>query len=512
MRTHLLAAATALLLTAASLAAQSTAASSAVSAAVSSAPDPQRDPTRRPNVLLLFADDQRPDTIGALGNPYVRTPTLDALAARGTAFTDCHCMGSRHGAVCVPSRAMLHSGRALPQVRDDLDGATTLGQVLRAAGYATFATGKWHNGKPSFERSFAEGRSILFGGMSDHNAVPISDLDLAQRTFSAPRAGDRHSSELFADAAIQWLGEHANRQGERQQPFFCYVAFTAPHDPRDAPIAYRERAYANRPPLPPNFRSQHGYNIDPNTLTVRDEQLAAWPRDPEVVRDQLAEYYALIEHLDDQIARILARLDELGLADDTLIVYAADHGLALGSHGLLGKQSLYEHSMGCPLLLAGPGVPRGARRDALVYLLDLLPTLCAATGATVPDGVFGSNLWPVIRGDTAGVRDTLFTLYAANQRAVRDERFKLLRFTRTGKTLLFDLASDPHETRDLAEDPEQAARVAAMLAELSAWQQRVGDDCPLWPADPLPWTIDLRGHARSPDRWQPAWIVEKYFR
>lgn len=460
----------------------------------------------RPNVLFLFADDQRPDAVGAFGNEHVKTPNLDRLAARAFRFSEAHCMGSRHGAVCAPSRAMLMSGRTLHRVKDSIEGAPTFPEVLGRAGYATFATGKWHNGRPSLSRSFQEGRAVFLGGMCDHFHVPL--IDLVDGEFEGKRTGDKHSSELFADAAIDFLERRAKVDDDR--PFLAYVAFTAPHDPRDAPKEYRERWYQHRPPVPPNFRPQHHWNVDEGTLTLRDEVLAAWPRDPETIRDQLAEYYALIEHLDSQIGRVLAALDRLGFTRDTVVVFAADHGLALGSHGLLGKQSLYEHSMGLPMLIAGPGIEHGSSA-ALVYLFDVFPTLCAMTGVGVPDGVEGQDLGPVLRGEVDGVRDSMFTLYRDNLRAIRDERWKLIRFTKTGKTLLFDLENDPYELHDLAGEPEQQQRVQELLALMEAWQEQAADTQALIPEDPLPLTIDLAGRARKPDRWQPEWIRRKYF-
>jgi len=478
-----------------------------LAALVSCAAPAADDPVAPPNILFLFADDLRADAICALGNQVASTPNIDRLVASGFVFENNYCMGSRHGAVCAPSRAMLMSGRTLHRVRDDLQGVTTLPAVLGASGYRTFGTGKWHNGQESFERSFDLGWNIMFGGMSDHNAVPLVDLDSELREFVGQRTGSGHSSEVFANAAIDFLEQ---RSGDAGAPFFCYVAFTAPHDPRDPPEPFRSRAYRNRPPLPPNFRPQHGWNTGPGTLTVRDEQLAAWPRDPEVVRDQLAEYYGLISHLDAQIGRILDALEASGEADRTMIVFTSDHGLALGSHGLLGKQSLYEHSMKAPLVLAGPGVPH-ASSAALVYLYDLYPTLCAVAGAPLPAGVEGADLLPLMAGGVPP-RDSLFTLYRDTQRAVRDERFKLIRFTKTGKTLLYDLAEDPDEVRDLYGAPGSDAVVEELLEKLAAWQACTGDEAALLPAEPLPMTIDLTGHERKPDRWQPQWIVDKYFR
>ena len=180
---------------------------------------------------------------------------------------------------------------------------------------------------------------------------------------------------MFADAATEFLQNH-----DGKKPFFAYVAFTAPHDPRQPPPSYRERYYRNLPPAPANFLPQLPFD-NGMMRGGRDENLAAWPRTEAVIRDQLAEYYGLITHMDEQIGRILAALEKSGQADNTIIIFAADNGLALGSHGLLGKQSVFEHSMRTPLIIAGPGIPRGKSTRAFTYLLDLFPTLCDVTGS-----------------------------------------------------------------------------------------------------------------------------------
>ena len=373
-------------------------------------------------------------------------------------------------------------------------------------------TGKWHNGKIALERSFQQARTVLLGGMSNHHEVPLADLDPAARTFGPRRVGTKHSSELFADTAIEFLQREAERRrAGSSRPFFGYVAFTAPHDPRDPPVTHRDLYRDRRPPLPANFRPQHGLAFDVGALTTRDERLAAWPRDPEVIRDQLAEYYALITHLDQQIDRVLDTLRQLGLADNTLIVFAADHGLAVGSHGLLGKQNLYEHSMGCPLILAGPGVEHGQSK-ALTYLLDLHPTLLDVAGVPKSRDVDGQSLWPMIAEQKERIRDTVFTLFSTNQRAIRDDRYKLIRFPKIDQTLLFDLQSDPNELQDLYGRPEFAGRTETLRAEYERWQSACGDNLPWTAAVVLPPTVDLSGRARKPDRWQPKWIVDKYFR
>lgn len=458
----------------------------------------------RPNILLVFADDLRADALGAYGNRAIRTPTIDGLAARGTSFQRAYCLGSPHGAVCIPSRAMLHTGRSYFQIDlSDFSGARTLGEALGEAGYTTFATGKWHNGTGAFTRSFQTARNVMFSGMSDHAAVPVRDL--VDGALGPVHTGAAHSSELFAGSAIEFIEGCPDGA-----PFFCYVAFSAPHDPRDPPRPWAQRHYADLPPLPPNFLPQHPWDI--GMMTVRDEVLAPWPRPELVVRHQLAEYYALIEHMDYELGRVLAALDARGGGRETLVVFAADHGLALGSHGLLGKQSVFEHSLRAPLILAGHAVPQGTSANALVYLNDLYPTLLAAGGAAVDrEGVVGRDLWPLVRGEVEHVRESLFLSMGNTQRAVTDGRYKLIRYPEIDRVRLFDLASDPHELFDLAPRAEHAPRIAALTARLAEWQQELGDDAPLTVAEPRPAEIDLTGHARHSDRWQPRWIREKYF-
>jgi arylsulfatase A-like enzyme len=461
---------------------------------------------RRPNVLLLFADDQRADTIGAWGNAHIRTPNLDRLVARGCSFRGNYCFGSNSGAVCVPSRAMLMSGRTWFDVGRDLEGVNLLPESLREEGYATFATGKWHNGEPSLVRAFPDARSVFLGGMADHTKVPVADVRDGE--VSNRRVAEKFSSEQFADAAIDFLGSRR----DDDPPFFCYVAFTAPHDPRNPPEAYREVYYKDRPPLPANFLPQHPFD---NGMTKggRDENLARYPRTRDVISDQLCEYYGLITHLDEQVGRILAALEKSGQADNTVVIYTADHGLAMGSHGLLGKQSLYEHSMRSPLVIAGPGIPAGRSTEAFTYLFDLVPTICALAGVTPPEKVAGEDLRPLWegKGGKEQIRDSVFLPFSDLMRAVRDRRWKLIVYPRIDHLQLFDLVEDPDERHDLAPLPEHAAQVERLTALMASWQEKVGDKQPLKVESPRPKEVSFEGYVRKPDQWQPDWIVEKYF-
>jgi arylsulfatase A-like enzyme len=441
------------------------------------------DPPKKPNVLFLFSDDQRADTIAALGNKHIQTPNLDRLVQQGTTCTRAYCMGAQQGAVCVPSRAMVMTGRTLFHIDVNLKEQPTWPEAFARAGYSTFMTGKWHNTPESAVRVFQEGKAVFFGGMGDPYKLPVQDFQGGGRPTNKRDSG-KHSVELFADTAIDFL---KRQQGER--PFVCYVAFNAPHDPRLAPKEYHDRANADRPPLPPNYLPQHPFNN--GDLIGRDERLAPWPRTPEVVRQHLADYYASITFLDAQVGRILDALKASGRYDDTLIVYSSDHGLALGSHGLFGKQNLYDHSMHAPLIFAGPGVPKDKRTDALCYLLDIFPTLGELAGVAGPEGSEGKSLAPVLAGKQPAVRDSLFTAYRNLQRAVRDDRWKLLVYPQVNKVQLFDLQNDPAEIKDLAEDKGHAVEVERLLALLKRWQKETGDKQPLRTDRPEPLEFDF---------------------
>jgi arylsulfatase A-like enzyme len=344
----------------------------------------------------------------------------------------------------------------------------------------------------------------MFGGMSDHTAVPVRDLE-PDGKLTPVRAGAKFSSELFADSVIEFL-----RTRDRSKPFFAYAAFTAPHDPRQPPIEFRNRYYKKRPPLPPNFLPQLPFD-NGMMRGGRDEDLGAWPRTEPMIRDQLAEYYGLITHLDQQIGRVLDSLRRSGEAGNTIVIYAADNGLAIGSHGLLGKQSVFEHSMRTPLIVAGPGIPKGKSVSSFTYLFDLFPTLCDVLSVPPPTGLAGESLRPLWEGSRTRIRDSVFLPYLEFQRAVRDDRWKLIAYPKIGHLQLFDLANDPHEQRNLIDRPEFAGEVARLQRLMREWQQKVGDKAIIPQTNRAPEPVDLTGRKRVPDQWQPSWIVQKYF-
>ena len=444
----------------------------------------------QPNLVFIFADDMRADTIAALGNAHIQTPNLDRLVREGTSFTRAYIMGGLQGAVCVPSRAMMLSGRSLFRVSEQLKDATTWPMVFRAGGYETFGFGKWHNGAASYAASFPNGKNVFLGGMSDQFRIPVQDVDANGKMMNR-RTNNVHSSELFAGQAVDFL----NAQKGAKKPFALYVAFTAPHDPRSAPKEFHERYEKALPPLPRNYLPLHPFNN--GEMTVRDEQLLPWPRTEAAVRRELADYYAIISHLDSQIGRVLAALKETGRAEETILVFAADNGLAIGSHGLLGKQNLYEHSMRVPLIVGGPGLPKNRRADAMCYTLDLFPTLCELAGIQSPPAVEGRSLVPVLKAGKESHRDSILTAYRHVQRAVNDGRFKLIRYPHLNKSQLFDLQNDPHEIRDLSADAASKPKLDELMARLAELQREFGDKLPLSTNNPAPMQIPLKNPGKK---------------
>ncbi len=432
----------------------------------------------RPNVLFMIADDHRWDAIGGMGDPTVQTPTMDALMARGTTFRQTHIMGSLVGAVCVPSRAAVLTGANLfrsggNQINPDL---AVWPQVMRDAGYHTFFSGKWHNDRQTFTDSFDAGAKIFFGGMSDQYKVPVFDFDpTGKYPEDARYIGEKFSTELFTDAAVQFIENY-----DETDPFFLYLSFTSPHDPRTAPGEYATMYSPEDIPVPENFLPEHPF--DNGEMRIRDEVLAPFPRTPEIVQQHIADYYGMITHMDAEMGRVLNTLAATGHLDNTIIIYTADHGLAVGQHGLLGKQNLYNHSIHVPSIFAGPGIPEAETVDALTYLYDVFPTVCDLTDVTCPDTTEGRSLVPLMHGHVERVRPTVFAAYRDIQRTIRDGRWKLIRYYVSEETgagtdciQFFDLEQDPWETTNLADLPEHADRIRSLAADMQMWQIETND-------------------------------------
>jgi arylsulfatase A-like enzyme len=449
---------------------------------------------RRPNILFLFADDMRYNTIHYLGNPDIITPNLDYLAKNGTSFMNAYIPGGTCAAVCMPSRAMLNTGKTLYHLKDHgaqiPEDHALLGETLKNAGYKTFGTGKWHNGYTSYARSFMSGGEIFFGGMYDHWKVPVYDYDdtgnyvkvvndVMNPGYSnamVPVRMDhvhwgKHSTDLFADLACNWIEQY-----DDEKPFYMYVSYMAPHDPRSMPRQFFDMYDVDKITLPHNYMPQHPFDF--GITNVRDEQLEAYPRTEQAIRRHMRDYYAMISHLDASIGRILDSLKKTGMFDDTIILFSADNGLGLGEHGLMGKQNCYEHSIKMPLIFSGPGIPKDERRNGMVYLLDIFPTLCELTQVHVPESVEGISFAGQLNDPEVKNRDVMYFGYRDKIRGVKTERYKLIhyRYKTQSWVQLFDLKEDPYEIKDLSSDASMAGIRAELEEKLTVLSHEWDDD------------------------------------
>ena len=433
-----------------------------------------------PNILMVVADDHRHDCLQGDRIKGPATPVLDQLVAGGTKFTGARILGGDSQAVCVPSRAALLTGcgsrRALatPYSDDFLErqcirsDRELLGEVLRKSGYHTHVVGKWHNDPASLNRSFASGAALLMRGMSAHENPPLHDYDESgkyEESNAIPTPG--FSTELFANAAVDFI----EQSPQAAEPFFLYCAFTSPHDPCTPPKEFRDRYIAEDIKLPANLMARHPF--DNGELKVRDELLESHPRDESAMRRRLADYYGMVEHHDHHLGRILAALESTGQLENTIIVYVSDHGLALGSHGLLGKQNLYEHSVRVPLIMSGPGVPVGKTVQRDVHSHRIFATLCELARVSLPSTVEQPSLVPLLNENACHEPRYHFAHYYDFQKAVKDDRWKLITYHVNGteRVQLFDLANDPHELHDIAGDREFLATETRLLKTLNDWSQ-----------------------------------------
>jgi arylsulfatase A-like enzyme len=417
------------------------------------------------NVVVLFTDDQRWNTIHALGNEEIHTPTMDKLAEIGVSFTRAHVLGSYHGAVCAPSRAMLLTGKPYMNIpRSYIDQGqlppdatfdfVTFPEYLKSKGYQTYFTGKWHNHTSKIAESFDDGKNMFLGGMhwpgdGGHKKPMLWDFNPEGLYNRENRwQGDLFSSKMYSNAAIEFIENQ-----DSGKPFCLYVAYTSPHDPREAPDEFLNLYDTSNISLPPNFLPEHPF--DNGHLRTRDENLAAFPRTERIAKKEIAAYYAMISEVDAQIGRVIDVLEAKGMMDHTVIVFAGDNGLAVGQHGLLGKQSVYDHSVRVPLIISAPGINGNRTANTLCSLHDVYPTIMDILQLETPPGVEGISLEPALKDENHETRDALILSHAKEMRAIRTkDDFKLIHYFVNGKQheQLFDLSNDPWEITNLAAD------------------------------------------------------------
>jgi len=460
----------------------------------------------RPNFLFILTDDQSPETLSCYGNTVCRTPHIDRLARRGIVLDDAHHMGAWSGAVCTASRTMIMTGRTVwripgargPGLTSDRASRqqaarNSMPAIFNRGGYTTFRTCKRGN-------SFGEANQLF------------TTSHIATRRDGTPPTG----SPWHGDRVMNFLAQRSGKDTTDRAPFLIYMGFSHPHDPRNAPpLLARSYGASNSgpgktvnpksPPLPANYLPAHPFHHGhPN---LRDEvkvQGVLRKRDPATIRNELGREYACIESIDRQIGRVIQHLETSGELENTYVVFTSDHGIAVGRHGLVGKQNLYEHTWRVPFIVTGPGIKPGTRASGYIYLLDVLRTFCDLAGITPPETVEGRSFRDVLEGKRSAVRTTLYGVYSGGtkpgMRAVKSGQFKLIKYDvldgKVRQTQLFDLKQNPreflveHQTHslvellghkptseqvNLADDPRHRAKRKELEELLQREMKRLGD-------------------------------------
>ena len=470
----------------------------------------EKEENGQPNIVFIFADDLTYSAINALGNKEIHTPNLDRLVNSGTTFSHAYNMGAWNGAVCLASRAMMISGRSVwnaDEYRQEwLLGRgidQTWGKLMENAGYDTYMTGKWHvdaqadrvfqnvvHVRPGMPKDAWKNdemvenfKSIAGTELSPGKFMPVGynrPLSEADSSWSAadPKyggywEGGKHWSEVLKDDALGFVA----KTKKSDNPFFMYLAFNAPHDPRQAPQAYLDKYPLENISVPESFLPEYPFKDGiGNGPDLRDEALAPFPRTEYAIKKHIQEYYAIITHLDDQIGAILDSLEENEQMQNTYIIFTADHGLAMGRHGLLGKQSQFDHSIRAPFVIMGPNVPKGKIISVDIYLQDAMATSLELAGIQKPGYIYFHSLMDLLEGKQAkSSYNGIYGAYVDLQRMIRKEGFKLIVYPKLDRVLLYDMNNDPEEINDLSDEPSYQSKIDDLFQDLVQLQQQLND-------------------------------------
>ena len=466
---------------------------------------------KRPNFLFVLVDDQSPFDLKLYNSKSeLQTLTLDRLATEGMTFNGAYHMGSFSGAVCTPSRHMIMSGRTVWHLPIS-PGAMAAGRcpanleqqtipaVFNRAGYSTMRTCKIGNSYEAANKLFTIRKDATMRGGTDDTG-----------------------SAWHAQQVLDYLKERQSSHDTK--PFYIHFGFSHPHDTRDGKADLLTKYGAvnhddksklpvlnnKQPKLPINYLPAHPFPHGHPGLRDEVDVSGVWEnRDEATIRNELGREFACSENIDTQLDRVLKQLEAMNELDNTYIIYTADHGMAIGRHGLQGKQNLYQHTWRVPLIVKGPGIKPGSRVEGNVYLLDLLATFCDLAGIQPPETNEGLSFRPVLEGKQQTVRDVLYGVYNGGtkpgMRCVKRGDWKLIKYDvldgSVQQTQLFNLAENPNEFLvehheatvqsltgtspqpnqvNLANDPKHADKLAEMEELLLAEMRRLDDPWRLW--------------------------------
>lgn len=432
----------------------------------------------KPNIIFIFADDLSYEAVGISGRTEVKTPHIDSIAKNGANFLRSYNMGAWNGAVCMASRAMLNSGAFVNRAQNAIKKKPHWSQLMKQAGYKTYMTGKWHvAGKPRFDVVKDARPGMPKQTPSGYNR-PKSPEDYQKgwkpwdKSKGGYWEGGTHWSEIVADQSVDFIKQAA----KEDKPFFMYLAFNAPHDARQAPKEYIDMYPLDSLSVPKNFLSEYPYKDAIGcSASLRDEKLAPFPRSHYAVKVHRQEYFAITTHMDDQIGRILKALKASGKADNTYVIFTSDHGLAVGHHGLIGKQNMYDHSMRVPFFISGPGIKKGTRNSQAIYLQDAMATSLDIAGIKKPAHVEFQSVLPLLKGKKTQLK-SIFGKYIDDQRMIQKGKWKLIIYPKASKKFrLFNMAKDTEEMNDLADNPEYAKILEKLKSEFVDLQKEMDD-------------------------------------
>ncbi len=445
---------------------------------------------KKPNIVLIFADDQSYNMVHATGNKELITPNIDKLVEEGATFTHTYNMGAWNGAVCLASRAMLNTGRFVWRAQKAVskplklqEEGGTWAQLMEQGGYDTYMTGKWHVSVKA--DSIFKYTSHIRPGMPNQTPEgynrPLNEDDHTWKPWDTKYEGfwkgGKHWSEIVADDAEDFIA----KSNSSEAPFFMYLAFNAPHDPRQSPKEFVDMYPLDNVELPESYLPEYPYKEEMGAgVKLRDERLAPFPRTAYAVKVNRQEYNAITTHMDRQIGRIMAALKKTGKLDNTYIFFSADHGLAVGSHGLLGKQNMYDHSVRVPMMVVGPGVPKNTKVDADVYLQDIMASAIELAEIKKPEYVEFNSLMALARGEQKqSVYNEIYGCYTKKQRMIRADGYKLIVYPEAKVMRLYDLQKDPLEMDDIANQDENKEKIKTLFNRLVALQKTMDDELDL---------------------------------
>lgn len=403
------------------------------------------------NILFIESDDQSNQAIGAYGNTSMVTPNIDKLAKEGTSFTAAYNMGCWSPAVCIPSRTMLMYGKYLwkSQEINKQNAPKSFPEKLHNNGYHTYITGKWHAMGKSVKNIFDETGTIQPGQL---------------KTYNSP-AG--HITDITANEAINFIKNYNSKK-----PFFAYVAFNAPHVPRQTTQNYYDLYPADKVKLPPSV-------VDNTPLNTNVKyQYTNNPLSAKTMQKRVQQNNAMVTHMDTRIGDIINILKEKGIYNNTIIVFTSDHGINFGENGVAGKVCLYEPSVTAPLIIKAPTVKQNNKITARVYLQDVVPTLFSLLKIKDKEATDFKSLMPLLI-NSKKTRESIYLAMFNDQRSIIHKNNKLILYPKTSTIEMYNLKKDPWETNNISAIKRNQKTIKDLLTRLKKWQIKTDDETDL---------------------------------